>query len=156
MHKEEIWWSNLNLSSNNTPRIFVLSTKGIEILPIDVSRSLLFINEGLDLIEVKLKRIACVLDQFITSLLWTSQFEIRFKSTLSDSTKLLILLDESEAVESSAKRSRNDWRSRWHKSLIKIIKKRGPKTDTWGTPTFNASGLDLAPSKVVIQKRFDK
>ena len=117
MHKEEIWWLNLNLSSNNKPRIFVLSTKEIEILQIDRSRSLLFINEGLDLIDVKLKR-TCVFDQFITSLLWTSQFEIRFKSTLSDSTKLLIFLDESEEVELSPKRSRNDLRSKWHKSLI--------------------------------------
>jgi hypothetical protein len=41
-------------------------------------------------------------------------------------------------------------------SLIKIIKRRGPKTDPCGTPTFKGSGFDLAPSNVVILKRFNK
>ena len=41
-------------------------------------------------------------------------------------------------------------------SFMKEINKRGPKTDPWGTPTFSASGLDLIPSKVVIEKRLDK
>ena len=110
----------------------------------------------MDLIEQKLNKIPCVLVQLITSLLLTNQLEIRFKSKESDSIKIEILFDELEAVESSAKRSKNACKGRWQMSLMKEINKRGPKTDPWGTPTFNASGLDWAPSKVVIEKRLDK
>ena len=49
---------------------------------------------------------------------------------------------------------KSDWG--WQMSFMKEINKRGPKTDPWGTPTLSASGLDLAPSKVVIEKRLDK
>ncbi len=94
----------------------------------------------MDFIEQKLNKIACVLVQLITSLLLTNQLEIRFKSKESDSIKIEILFDELEAVESSAKRSKNACKGRWQMSLMKEINKRGPKTDPWGTPTFNASG----------------
>ena len=45
------------------------------------------------------------------SLLFMSQVYILIKSAPSDPSKLLISLDESEAVESPAKRSWNDFRS---------------------------------------------
>ena len=128
LQSDKIWWLNLNLSSNKTPRIFVLSTNGMEILPSDKLRSLLSIYNGLDLILAKLNKIAWVFAQLIIRRLWANQLEIRSKSTLSESVRFLMLLDEAETVESSAKRSRNDWRLKWHKSLIKIIKKREPKT----------------------------
>jgi hypothetical protein len=66
----------------------------------------------LDLIEQKLNKIPCVLVQLITSLLLTNQLEIRFKSKESDSIKIEILFDELEAVESSAKRSKNACKGR--------------------------------------------
>ncbi len=139
-----------------TTRILVLSIKGTEIEPSDKLRSLQSKYKGLDLTEQKLNKIAWVLDQLITSLLLTGQLENRFKSKESDSIKIEILFDELEAVESSAKRSKNACKGRWQMSFMKVINKRGPKTDPWGTPTLSASGLDLAPSKVVIEKRLDK
>ena len=41
-------------------------------------------------------------------------------------------------------------------SFMKEINKMDSKTDPWGRPTFSASGLDLASSKYVIEKRLDK
>ena len=49
---------------------------------------------------------------------------------------------------------KSDWG--WQMSFMKEINKRGPKTDPWDTPTLNSSGLDLAPSKVVIGKRLER
>ena len=103
---------SINLASIITPNIFVLSTNGIEESPNDRLRILLFKNKGLDLTVIKLKRIACVFGQLITILLFKSQVEIFIKSKLNDSSKPLISLDESEAVESSPKRSRKDFRSK--------------------------------------------
>ena len=95
-----------------TPKILVLSTKGMETEPNDKLRSLLFKKKGFDLICVKLNKIAWVLVQFITSLLCKSQSDIRFKSSLRDSIRQLMSPEEPEAVESSANKSRKDFISK--------------------------------------------
>ena len=68
-------------------------------------------NKTIKQLNKKKYTIACVLFQLIMSLLFMSQVYILIKSAPSDPSKLLISLDESEAVESPAKRSWNDFRS---------------------------------------------
>ena len=74
------------------------------------------------MICVKLNRIAWVLVQLITSLLWKSLSAIRFKPSLRDSIRQLMSPEEPEAVESSENKSRKYF----NKFLKYFTKKMGP------------------------------